>query len=200
VLYPHRSVRHCWFTLVLGLSLFALSIYSLNFLPKGFIPAGDEARLLISVELPPGSRLADTAAVTDAISVRFKRRCEVARVFVLGGQLIGNSGKEIRKAALIVNLVHKSQRQRTQKQIESDLTQDLSEISGIRFWFVQGNGQRGLSLIVSGSDPANIAQVAAQMQSEMKRLPLIANPISTASLNRPEIQIRPNWSTPLDLA
>jgi hydrophobe/amphiphile efflux-1 (HAE1) family protein len=193
------SVRHRWLTLVLGLAIFSLSIYSMNFLPKGFIPAGDEARLLISVELPPGSRLADTAAVTDDITRRFKRRPEVSSVFVLGGQLLGNSGKEIRKAALIVNLLHKSKRAKTQMQIESDLEQDLAEIPDIRYWFVQGSGQRTLSLIVTGANSAKIAQVASQLQSEMRRVPLIANPVSTASLNRPEIQLRPRLERAAEL-
>eukprot|EP01037_Dinobryon_pediforme_P007722 gene7722-7783_t len=185
------SVRHRWLTLIAGLGLFTLSIYSINFLPKGFIPPGDEARLLVSIELPPGSRLADTQRVTDDISHRLLQRPEVATVIANGGYLLGNGGKEIRKATLIVNLVHKTKRVKSQKDIENDIGNDLNSIPDMRFWFVQPNGQRGLSLIVAGSDTAQISKIAAQLQSEMKRIPLLANPVSTASLDRPEVQIKP---------
>ena len=185
------SVRYRWLTLVAGLGLFTLSIYSVNFLPKGFIPPGDEARLLVSIELPPGSRLADTQRVTDEISHRLLQRPEVATVIANGGYLLGNGGKEIRKATLTVNLVHKTKRLKSQKDIENDIGADLNTIPDMRFWFVQGNGQRGLSLIVAGADTAQISRVAAQLQSEMKRIPLLANPVSTASLDRPEVQIKP---------
>ena len=192
--YTHvvrASVRHRWLTLIAGLGLFALSIYSVNFLPKGFIPPGDEARLLVSIELPPGSRLADTQRVTDDISRRLLLRPEVETVIANGGYLLGNGGKEIRKATLIVNLVHKTKRVKSQKDIENDIGNDLNSIPDMRFWFVQPNGQRGLSLIVAGSDTAQISKIAAQLQSEMKRIPLLANPVSTASLDRPEVQIKP---------
>jgi multidrug efflux pump subunit AcrB len=137
--------------------------------------------------------------VTDEITRRLKRRPEIASVFVNGGQLIGNGGKEIRKAAITVNLVHKTKRSLTQKQVEAAIGQDLADIPDIRYWFVQGNGQRGLSLIVAGNDNATVNLVAAQVQSQMKRIPILALPVSTASLDRPEIQIRPKVDLAADL-
>ncbi len=180
-----------WVTLAIGLGLFYVSIASSGLLPKGFIPPGDEARLLVSVELPPGSRLADTQRTTDDITARLRQRPEVQSVIVNGGYLLGNGGREIRKATLIVNLVHKTKRQKSQKDLEKEIGLDLNTIPDIRSWFVQPNGQRGLSLIVAGSDTAQISKIAAQLQSEMKRIELVANPVSTASLDRPEIQVRP---------
>ena len=193
------SVRHRFLTLGLGLAIFAGSVYSIRFLPQGFIPAGDEARMILSVELPPGSRLADTRDVTDEISRRLRQRPEIASVFVYGGQLIGNGGKEIRKAALIINLVHKTKRVKTQQELQIDVGDDLRDIADIRFWFVQPNGQRQLSLLVAGADNALVNRTANQLQSEMKRIPLLANPVSTAALDRPEIQIRPKVELAADL-
>jgi len=184
------SVRHRWITLVLGLFVFALSIYSVKFLPQGFIPPGDEARLLFAVELPPGAPLNDTQKVTDLISQRLATHLEVKNVLVFGGYRLGGSN-EIRKATIIVNLTHKTKRQKSQKDMEVEIAKELVNIPDIRFWFMQPNGQRGLALIVAGSDTAQISHIAAQLQSEMKKLPILANPVSTASLDRPEIQLRP---------
>ena len=62
------SVRHRWITLVVGALIFAASLWSTRLLPSGFMPADDIGRVLLAVELPPGSRLDDTDKVTRAIS------------------------------------------------------------------------------------------------------------------------------------
>ena len=193
------SVKWRWVTLAIGLALFYGSIKAIDLLPKGFIPPGDEARLLVSVELPPGSRLLDTQRVTDDIAARLRQRPEVQSVIANGGYLLGNGGREIRKATLVVGLVHKTKRTKTQKDLENEIGADLNTVPDIRFWFVQANGARGLALIVAGSDTAQISKVAAQLQSEMKRIPLLANPVSTASLDRPEIQVRPKAALAAEL-
>src|SRR6185312_6244829 len=66
-----RAVRwsacHRYKAVALGLTVFAASIGSFYLLPSGFLPAEDSARMLLAVELPPGSRLEETKAVTDKI-------------------------------------------------------------------------------------------------------------------------------------
>ena len=54
------SVRHYFITVVVGLLIFAASIWSTTLLSQGFLPAQDTGRSLLAVELPPGSRLSDT--------------------------------------------------------------------------------------------------------------------------------------------
>src|SRR3989440_101676 len=58
------SVAHHYKSVALGLLIFAGSVGSFYLLPAGFLPADDSGRLLLAVELPPGSRIADTRAVT----------------------------------------------------------------------------------------------------------------------------------------
>ena len=57
-----------YITLVAGLVLFALSLWSTTLLPTGFIPPQDDSRIVMSLELPPGATLADTRAKTDAVA------------------------------------------------------------------------------------------------------------------------------------
>ena len=193
------SVRHRWLTLIVGLGIFAGSIQLMGILPKGFIPPIDEGRMLFNVELPPGSRLDDTRAVTDRIVARLKQEPEIASVLVNGGYTVGIGGNEVRKATLVINLVHKSKRKKTQKTMEAEVATILAASPDVRFWFVQSNGQRSFSLIVAGDDNAATTRVAARLQSEMKRLPMVANPISSAALDRPELQIRPRMELAAEL-
>jgi hydrophobe/amphiphile efflux-1 (HAE1) family protein len=192
------SLRHRWITLAAGLALFVASIASIKLLPSGFIPPEDIARTLLAVELPPGSRLADTDAVTRRISDRITTLPEIRSVMVLGGQILGGAS-EVRKATLVVNLVHKSERNTTQKDVEVEIAKTIGDVPDVRFWFLRDNGQRDLQLIVAGSDMKAINESANQIASEMARLSMIKNPISSAELDRPELQIAPRAQIAADL-
>ncbi len=64
------AVRYRFITVILGLALFALALVSARKLPSGFLPVADISRSLLAIELPPGSELSDTQAVTDVIASR----------------------------------------------------------------------------------------------------------------------------------
>ena len=63
---------------------------------------------MLSIELPPGSQLRDTEAVTETITKRLRSRPEVESVFVDGGRL-PPTVVDVGKAALTINYVPKSQ-------------------------------------------------------------------------------------------
>jgi hypothetical protein len=192
------SVRRRWLTLSVGLLIFMLSIFSTRLLPSGFLPAEDVARLLLAVELPPGAQLADTERVTNDLTARLRERSDVHSVFTEGGK-IGQGSAEIRKAQLVINLVHKSKRDLTQKDIEREIGTFVAQYPDMRSWFLNDNGQRAVSLMVSGNDPVAVETVAADLTSQVKRVPLVANVVSTAALDRPEIRIVPKPGRAADL-
>ena len=197
------SVRWRWLTLLVGVALFAASLWSTTLLPSGFLPADDVGRALLAVELPPGSLLSDTDKVTREIADKLKPMTEVKSVLVYGGQLlggaIGGSG-EVRKATFVVNLVHKSKRDLTQKQMEVRIARAIQSVPDIRFWFIKDNGQRDISLIIAGSDTKVINDTANQLASEMRTIPYIENPMSTAKLDRPELRVTPKPQLAADLS
>ncbi|MFA5950255.1 MAG: efflux RND transporter permease subunit [Hyphomicrobium sp.] len=192
------SVRHRIKTVALGCLIFAGSIGSFYLLPSGFIPAEDSGRALLGIELPPGSRLANTEAVTDQVSARISARPDVRSVFVIGGNLLG-SGEEVRKATLIINLVPKSERKLSQSGIQSEIGRDLAALPDIRYFFVQDDGKRQFQLVVSGRDGAAVDKVGADLTSQAKRLPMLANVVSTAELDRPELRVYPRTDVAAEL-
>ena len=192
------SVRHRWITLFIGALIFAASLWSTRLLPSGFIPADDIGRVLLAVELPPGSRLDDTDRVTRAISEKLRAMPEVRSALIFGGQILGG-GSEPRKASLVINFVHKSEREATQKDLQTRIGAMLADEPDIRFWFLKDNGQRDVSLIVAGPDIDVINDTANQIASEMRSIPMIENPMSTAELDRPELRITPKRQVAADL-
>jgi hydrophobe/amphiphile efflux-1 (HAE1) family protein len=192
------SVRHRWITLFIGALIFAASLWSTRLLPSGFIPADDAGRVLLAVELPPGSRLDDTDRVMRTISEKLRKIPEVRSALIFGGQILG-AGAEPRKATLVINFIHKSEREASQKDLQLRIGAMLADQPDIRYWFLKDNGQRDLSLIVAGPDIDVINDTANQIASEMRAIPIIENPMSTAELERPELRIEPKRQVAADL-
>jgi hydrophobe/amphiphile efflux-1 (HAE1) family protein len=184
------SVKHYLITVMIGFGIFAASIWSITLLPQGFLPAQDTARSLLAMELPPGSQLAYTEKVTEQIVARLRKRPEVRSIFVDGGRVPPGTF-EVRRAALIINYTPKTERKITQRELELAIGQELQNVPDIRFWFLDENGLRAISLVVTGADSNIVSNVASELANQMKRIPLIANVISETSLDRPELRIQP---------
>jgi multidrug efflux pump subunit AcrB len=184
------SVRHYFITIMVGFGIFAASIWSITLLPQGFLPAQDTGRSLLAMELPPGSQLAYTEQVTEDIVARLRKRPEVKSIFVDGGRVPPGT-QEVRRAALIINYTPKSTRSVTQRELERSIGDELEQVPDIRYWFLDENGLRAISLVVTGTDSNIVNNVANELATQMKRIPIISNVVSETSLDRPELRIQP---------
>jgi hydrophobe/amphiphile efflux-1 (HAE1) family protein len=185
------TLRHRGLTLLAGFVLFVLSIWSTSLLPTGFIPPEDQSRAVLAIELPPGSRLEDTRAKTNEIAASFLRIPEVTSVFVIGGTTPTGDEDEVRRADITVNLKLKSERSRSQKQIEGELSARLAEIPDVRGYYVNGRGDRELSITVLSNDPAALAAGIAPLEGAMRRLPGFTNVSASTGLDGPQILVTP---------
>jgi multidrug efflux pump subunit AcrB len=114
----------------------------------------------------------------------------VESVFVDGGR-IPPFVLEVRKAALTIVYVPRSKRSLSQQQLETVISRELADIPDIRYWFLDENGKRNVNFIVTGPESSTVANVASELAAQMQRVPLVANVVSTATLNRPELRIYP---------
>ncbi len=184
------TLRWRWITLIAGLGLFAGSIYATYLLPSGFIPDGDESRIMVSSELPPGSRLEATAETTDEIYKAIRDIPEVATVYALGGT--SPTGQlDVRRATVIVRLVPKSERSRSQKQVETEIMQRLKAIPDTRNWAVNGRNERQLAYNLVSTDGEALRNASAALEAKLRKNPVFKGPASEAALERPEIRVTP---------
>ncbi|BDA84181.1 hypothetical protein Sa4125_17230 [Aureimonas sp. SA4125] len=188
-----------WVTLAVGLGLFFWAMDSIKYLPTGFIPKEDASRIVVSFELPPGSTLDRTQAVTDEVVASIRELPEVRSVLVIGGASPTGT-LEIRRAGITINLVRKFERTRSQGDLEPVVAAKLAAIPDIRSFYVNDRGERELSIGILGSDGDAVAEVAADLESQMRRDPMFSNPSAMASFARPEIRIRPRLDQAADLA
>ena len=193
-------LSRAYLTMAIGFVLFAASIASIGLLPTGFIPPGDESRIVMSLELPPGATLAETRDVTDRMVRTIKAAIpEVAHVFVLGGTTPTGAAREIRKAALFIRLVPKAERSISQKQIEGKLSRLLADTPDIRVWYVNQRGEREASISVIGTDGDRLNEAVAKIEAAMRLVPGFSNVSSTRPLDRPELLVRPRLDQAAEL-
>ncbi|HEU4530511.1 MAG TPA: efflux RND transporter permease subunit, partial [Steroidobacteraceae bacterium] len=189
-------VEHRWKTLAFGTLFFILSVASMMFVPKSFVPAADLGSAQLKIELPPGVRIEDTAAVAAQAYQILRQQPEVTDVV----EAIGTDDTgEVRQADMFVSLVPRSERDISQKEWERRVIQELKRIPDARVSFANQSGAGGgrdLSLYVVGSDPQLTQKTAHQLIEEMRGLTELRDPRINADMNRPEIIIRPR----LDLA
>ena len=111
-----------------------------------------------------------TEKATEEIVARLRKRPEVKSVFVDGGRVPPGTF-EVRRAALIINYTPKTERKITQRELELSIGNELDNVPDIRFWFLDENGLRAISLVVTGADSNIVGNVASELATQMKRDP-----------------------------
>ncbi|CAB3803649.1 efflux RND transporter permease subunit [Pararobbsia alpina] len=183
-------------TAVGAVVFFAASIAIVPLIPSGLIPEADSGYTSVNIELPPGSSLRDTLGVAEATRAALKGVPGIQNIFTTLGnaQQVGADAiqaGEVRKGALILTLVPRSQREH-QGVIEGLVRKRLTEVPGARFSVGSGGPGEKLELILS-SDNAQALKVSAQaVERELRGVGALSNISSTASLERPEIVVRPD--------
>jgi multidrug efflux pump subunit AcrB len=188
-------------------------------LPKGFIPPGDNSRFVLSVELPPGSRLEQTRETTDAMAKIIKANAEVSQVFVLGGSSPTGS-IEPRNASIFVNLRHRDVglltgifnptitslnkligvslpllpadgRTKPQEAIEAEILPLLSTLPDLRWAKINDRGERDVRFNILSNDPKALDEAVGRLEAALRKEPKLRAPAAEGGLDRPEIQIIP---------
>jgi multidrug efflux pump subunit AcrB len=183
-----------WKTLAGGTLFFALSIVALTIVPQSFIPAEDFASSELTVEVPPGGTLEDTARVTAAATAVLRKSPEVTDVV----EFVGSDDGEIRNASLYISLVPRADRTMSQKEWEQSMMPAIARVPDGRLFFSSqsGGGGRDLQFYLTGDDARLVERTGRQVIKEMQGLNEIREPRIKGDLPRPEIVVRPR----LDMA
>ncbi len=179
-----RGDHRVWMMLV---GVVALTLTALQFMaiPMQFFPNNDSDFSMIRVSMVPGTTLEQTDRVIETIAERMKKEQEVE--LALG---IVNEGSGM------VRLVLRDDRERTSKQFEEEMTPYLQSLPDVRASFQnqQGGGGgtgRGISIMLSGSDPIKLDAAANTLVEQMKDVPGAVAPRVELDLQRPELIVKP---------
>lgn len=160
-----------------------------------FMPASDLSQIRITVELPPGSTYDQTLATAEEVCSAVAGHPQVVGVFTAigaGGASDdpGAGVPEARTATLTVSLTPRGDRPGlTQQDIERELREAVRNVAGARIDVVS---EETYTLVLSGEDNRLLEEYGAVVEKALRGLAGIGNVTSSASLQRPEIVIRPD--------
>lgn len=179
------TLDHKLASMGVAIAIFIGSMAMTQYLPSGFLPVSDGNISEVKIELPPGSRLADTDQMTRGLVEKLRARPEVEHVLV--------TASDLRKADLLIKLKPRAVRQLTRQEFEVAVKPLLQSIPDIRFVFESEGGGRNVSIVLAGDDPQKLTQAARDLVADMKVVEEIANVASTLPLPRPELLIKPRF-------
>ena len=192
------ALRRRWVTLGAATLFFFGSLALIPFIPATFIPFSDLGRSNLSLELPPGTRLEDTVAVTEQAREKLTVIPELKQVYTTIGSVldIGDPGKtgvgEARKATLVLDWGKAGDRERDQKVLERQARALLADLPGVRVSYVSSEPGEVMQLVLAGDDPQRVQAAANALERELRTLTGLGSVTSSASLLRPELLIIPD--------
>lgn len=184
-------LHHRKTTMAAGLGFFLLSVALVPMIPTGFIPPSDTGTTTVSIETPPGSSLESTMDIAESARRAIVNTPGVVSIFTTAGDPGRSNAGEVRSATLSVVLAERGERQ-SQQDIEYDLRQRLESVAGGRFSVTGGGPGRRLQMILASQDSRALKATAKAIESELRAVPYLSGVTSTASLERPEILVRPD--------
>ncbi|WP_459204251.1 efflux RND transporter permease subunit (plasmid) [Ralstonia pseudosolanacearum] len=185
--------------LAAGLMLL-LSLAMAAALKTGFFPAQDKSQTQVTLELTPGSTLEQSRAVALQAQALIRRLPEVKGVFSTVGSASDSSNPtggasstaDVRTSTLVVDLVPRGERKSKQSAVEEAIRHQLRDLPGVRVAVNNGGNGEKLQITLAGSDATTLDSAAAALESQLRTLHGIGNVTSSAALQRPEVQFRPD--------
>ncbi len=217
--WPWLGLPTYYLTLVAAVVVVYFSVIAMFSVPGSLFPPEDESRIIVAVELPPGSTLEDTAATTDQMRRAVADIDGVRSVLVVGGSTpLGD--RDIRRASFTIildrldnGLLRKlsdlgqaipligpvlpeapvTGRIRPQAEIETEVFAALRQVPDVRAFKVggPGGGSRPFAFDILSADEADLNLAVQRIESALRAEPMLVAPLAEASLPRPEIQITP---------
>lgn len=164
------------------------------------MPQMDESMVAIGVEMPVGSDLEDVSAMADrAVDIALEQVPEIESIYYSTGGASMSTTSTANSASITVNLVDKSDRDRSSQQVADDLRPYMQDLAGAEI-SVEASGTMdmssmtgdAISVTLRGDDYDKLSQTAEQLAGQLAALPGAIEVSSSASEQVPEVEITLN--------
>jgi len=175
------SVRHRWKVIIVGVGFFIISLLPAGMVGTDFIPAQDNGRILITAELPVGTRTALTKKTAENLYELWKKKYpELDMINFTVGQAsssnvwgsMQNNGSNI--VTFNLRMVDLDKRTRSMFEISDSMRIDLEKTPEIRRSTVLAGGGMGmmggqstLDIEIYGFDFTETDRIAAQIRDSL---------------------------------
>ncbi|HKW40008.1 MAG TPA: efflux RND transporter permease subunit [Gemmatimonadales bacterium] len=179
----------------------AMSLFGLGLVGGQFMPNSDNEQTALSIETPVGSSVAYTSGKALEIAKYLNSQPEVALSYTtIGG---AQQNEAVNKGQIYVKLTPKSQRRRTQQQLETDLRQVLPRFQGITARIVQlgaaGGSQSPIQLNLQGAELARLQETSDRALAMIRDVPGLVDLRSSLEGRKPEFTVDLNRDLAADV-
>lgn len=160
-------------------------------LPSGFMPYQDFSLSSLSIELPRGSTLEQTDSAAQRVAEILRKRPEVEYVMTTAGSefVMSDTAGGPNHAHVLIKLVAPKARELTERQFGNVMFPELSKLPDMRVRFDNATGGKDISIALMSEDSARLAQVAEQIEREMRALAVLSSVGTDSGQNQPEILV-----------
>ena len=152
-----------------------------------FVPETDNGFTQVNLRMPVASSIERGSAKVAQIEEILKNYPEIKTV----STVVGSTGEGLstgrNQAALNITLTERSERKRTQKEIEDAIRADIAKIPGIE---VSVGFNRPIWITILGSDPEVLTQAATDLVEKIKKIPGAVDVDTTVKPGLPAFAVR----------
>ena len=185
-----------WVGICVTAVICVVSVVSIALAGSELIPEMDQGQVSISVSMPSGSTMEDTAAIQDRIvAIAEQTIPEMEQVYYSTGSstsvMSSTSGSSV-----TISLVDLEERDRSSNEIANQLRRDLADIAGCELTVSASSMSIGegsdISLQLSGEDYDQLAETANDLAAQVAALPDAVNVESSAGDQVPRVAVKIN--------
>ena len=190
-------ITHRWAGIALTVVICIVSVLSVSQAGMELIPEMDEGQVSVTVSMPNGSTMEDTAAIEDRIAaIAVDTIPEMEQIYYSTGSstsiMSSSSG-----ASVTISLVDLDQRDRSSADIAKQLRHDLQDIAGCELTVstsstMSMSTDSDISVELTGDDYDQLAETADDLANRIGALPDAINVESSAGEQTPRVAVKIN--------
>ena len=190
-------ITHRWAGVALTVVICIVSVLSVSQAGMELIPEMDEGEVSVTVSMPNGSTMEDTAAIEDRIAaIAVDTIPELEQIYYSTGSstsiMSSSSG-----ASVTISLVDLDQRDRSSADIAKQLRHDLQDIAGCELTVstsstMSMSTDSDISVELTGDDYDQLAETADDLANQISALPDAINVESSAGEQTPRVAVKIN--------
>ena len=190
-------ITHRWAGVALTVVICIVSVLSVSQAGMELIPEMDEGEVSVTVSMPNGSTMEDTAAIEDRIAaIAVDTIPELEQIYYSTGSstsiMSSSSG-----ASVTISLVDLDQRDRSSADIAKQLRHDLQDIAGCELTVstsstMSMSTDSDISVELIGDDYDQLAETADDLANQISALPDAINVESSAGEQTPRVAVKIN--------
>lgn len=184
-----RLFKYHWLVPIACILILYLTGYPLKYIGGDFVPASDEDKVKVSIEMPKGTLLAKTLEVTKEVEDLLQPRPEVISYL----SYVGTSGTE--EATITVNLHPAAEREKSDLDMINELIPEIAKIPDADISFSRGDSgpeEADMTINVHGDDYDETIALSEKMKKIMLESGFFRSVESSHKKPKEEIRFYPD--------